>query len=128
MFIARDNKRRRRVLKLLQNFRKIKWAHAFQARDVGRAGPQVMASTTPPSARTGEPEIAAASRDTRKATTSAISSGCSSRLMIELSRVLSMNSRCAFGLAADWPMERNMSSTPSVRVGHHVDGDAGCCQ
>jgi hypothetical protein len=77
----------------------------------------VMPRTTPPSARTGEPEMAPASRETRKATTSAISSGRSSRLMIELGRALSMNSRWACGSAADLPMERNIASTPSVRVG-----------
>ena len=54
---------------------------------------QVSESTTPPSTRNGEPVIALASREQRKATASAISSGLVSRLMIEVGRPVSMNAR-----------------------------------
>jgi hypothetical protein len=38
--------------------------------------------------------------------------------MIELGRPLSMKARSAFGSSADWPIDLNIASTPSVRVGH----------
>ena len=78
---------------------------------------QVSESTTPPSTRNGEPVIALASREQRKATASAISSGLVSRLMIEVGRPVSMNARWCSGLSAERPIDLNISSTPSVRVG-----------
>src|ERR1700692_824540 len=63
------------------------------AKPTPKACDQVIDITTPPSARTGEPFSALASRDATNATTSAISSGLVMRLRMELGRALSMNLR-----------------------------------
>src|SRR5215471_4051094 len=85
-------------------------------RALGAPRVQVIDITTPPSARTGEPVSALASRETTKATTSATSSGVVMRRRIELGRSVVTNSRSVSGVSG-CPAAANIFSTPSVRVG-----------